>query len=251
MSLIDLLELPGNVWLVDLPGNGDNTQNIPAEFDFDTWFPTFQSVIPKFKNPILVGHSFGGMFPLCFPELENELKGFVILNSAPCLPMEEAVAYAKNYDVPDLTKEMEAFVLNPNNDTFRDALNACLPYYFPKQTLELGKALLANVPFQFMPAVWWQRKAVEMQFSAKWIPENIPTLILSGTYDCIVPHYLFERDLRFQRKNIEMKNIEEGGHMPWIENPEVVKAAFEKFCVRLNGAKIVEEKMLGDKRAAE
>ena len=99
-ALVDELKLPGNVWLVDLPGNGTNIPHQPE--DFDKWFSLFPTIIKKFTNPVLVGHSFGGMFPLLFPELEHSLKGFVILNSAPSLWLEEAVAYSKQFALPDL-----------------------------------------------------------------------------------------------------------------------------------------------------
>lgn len=231
-SLIDELELPGKVWLIDLPGNGSNVVEGATE-DYDQWFELFPNVIKQFDNPILVGHSFGGMFPLLFPELENHLKGFVILNSAPCLWNEEAVAYAKQFDVPDLSKEMLAFVSNPSQATFEAALDACMPYYFPKHTLEKGRALLAPVACRYQPAVWWQNKAVELNFAAKWIPQTVPTLIIGSKYDCICPFTLFQKDKRFQRDNVELLYIEDAGHLIWVENPIAAKAAFKKMTARL------------------
>lgn len=232
-SLVDLLDLPGNIWFIDLPGNGDNVKGIAADYDFDNWLTIFLPTIQKFENPIIVGHSAGSMFPLCFPELEKKLKGFVILNSAPCLWLEEAVAYGKQFNLPDLTKEMQDFTLSPNLSTFRVALDACLPYYFPPKSLQQGRELIADVPFEFLPAVWWQRKVIEMPFSAKWIPQEVPTLIVGGRYDCICPYTLFQQDTRFRRPNIEMLLVNDGGHFPWIENPELVQSAFEKFCKKL------------------
>ncbi len=232
-SLIDLLHLPGDVWLIDFPGNGDNTKNIAADYDYNAWFDCLLPAIQRFENPVIVGHSFGGMFPLCFPEMEKTLKGLVILNSTPSLCQQDAVAYAKKYELPDLTNEMTAFVQAPNDETFKAALDACMPYYFPKQSLDQGRALLANVPFSFKPAVWWQIAMVQRNFTAEWIPQTVPTLILGGTYDCIVPFFVFQQDARFHRDNIQMINIDEGGHMPWIEEPKKVKEAFDAFCNRL------------------
>lgn len=228
-GLIQLLHLPGNCWLVDLPGNGSNIESVPFDYDFDKWFDLFLPMVKKFENPIIVGHSFGGMLPLLYPELENYLKGFVIMNSAPTLWLEEAVRYSKKFNLPDLTNEMQEFTKNPNAKTFQVALDACMPYYFPESTLNVGRELLSKLPFNFPAAVWWQRKAVELNFTAKWIPEKVKTLILSGTYDCIVPFSLFKNDERFHRSNIEMINIEKGGHCGWLEDPEAMKAAFENY----------------------
>lgn len=46
---------------------------------------------------------------MLYPELEGILQGCVILNSAPVLWLEEAVAYSKQFDLPDLTEDMQIF----------------------------------------------------------------------------------------------------------------------------------------------
>lgn len=232
-SLVDALKLPGNVWLIDLPGNGGNVPEGLSP-DYDHWAELFSKIIRRFDNPILVGHSFGGMFPLLFPELENYLKGFVILNSAPALWLEEAVSYSKQFDLPDLSKDMQAFTKNPTQETFNTALDACMPYYFPAETLDKGRKWLSQVICQWQPAVWWQHKAVALHFSAKWVPQHIPTLIIGAKYDCICPFSLFKNDQRFCRQNIRLLFIENAGHCPWIENPQAVHQAFSEFCLSLH-----------------
>lgn len=227
LTLTSLVDFPGNVWFIDLPGMGDH----PADehYNFDTWFDIFLPMVKQFENPIVVGHSFGGMFPLLYPELENLLKGYIILNSAPSLWLEEAVHYGKQFKLPDLSREVAEFTQNPSQETCRVALDACMPYYFPPQTLELGRQMVAQFSFNFKPAVWWQRVAISTQFSAKWIPKKVPTLIIGATYDCICPYTLFRNDPRFKRPNIHQVHIDEGGHFPWIENPEKVVQALTHF----------------------
>src|ERR1700730_10259035 len=79
LSLINNLDMPGNYWLIDFPANGSNIKNdTKADYDFDLWDECLISAVKKFQNPIYVGHSFGGMFPLLFSELEDLLRGFVI-----------------------------------------------------------------------------------------------------------------------------------------------------------------------------
>lgn len=230
-SLVDVLKLPGNVWLVDLPGNGNNVSSGPV--DFDQWIALFPKVVRKFENLILVGHSFGGMFPLLFPELEECLKGFVILNSAPTLWHEEALAYSKQFNLPDFSEAMQVFVTTPSQETFAAALDACMPYYFPAATLAKGRKLLVQVPFQYLAAVWWQKKAVELNALAKWVPMQVPTLIVGGKYDCMCPFSLFEKDPRFKRDNIKLFLIEDAGHIGWIDNPHALNRAFATFISKL------------------
>jgi pimeloyl-ACP methyl ester carboxylesterase len=230
LSLTQELDLPGNFWLMDLPANGDNISNqINANYNFETWDDSFLHAVQKFPNLIYVGHSFGGMFPLLFPQLEPLLKGFIVLNASPSLWLEEAARCAKENNLPLLDEPLAELVKNPNQETFKTALLACAPYYFPKNSIEEGKKLLEKLPVNYFPASWWQKKAREINFNAKWIPQNVPTLILGAEFDFITPQSIFKKDKRFQRKNITITEIRNAGHFPWLEQPTSVKAAFDSF----------------------
>ena len=230
LTLIKELDVPGNFWLIDLPANGSNiTDKINVNYDFDTWGDSLLSSIQKFQNPIYVGHSFSGMFPLLFTQLEQLLTGFVILNSAPSLWLEEAAKCAKENNIPLFTEPMAEFEKNPNSETFKKMLLACAPYYFPENNLEMGKKLLGSMTINYLATVWWLKKAHEENFDAKWIPKEVPTLILGASHDFITPYYLFENDARFQRENITIKRVQNAGHFPWLEQMAIVKEAFRAF----------------------
>lgn len=228
--LHELSPLPGKVYLLDFPGSGSHF--VPDQ-QFDDWLSLFTPTIAGFKNPIIVGHSFGGMFPYLFPACETILSGFVSLNSAPCLWLEAAAKFAQKNALPDLTADMLAFTQSPSQKTFNKALETCMPYYFPKHTLQKGKDLLVGIDFPYEPAVWWQQKAAEISFNAKWIPDQLPTMIIGGEHDAICPFVLYQEDIRFDRSNIQKIYIEGAGHCPWIEKPQEMKKAFEEFVERL------------------
>lgn len=232
-GLIESVNFPGNVYLMDLPGSGSNT-NVGPDYDYNEWLNIFIPSLKRFKNLVLIGHSFGGMLPLLFPCLETKLKGFIAIDSAPSLWVEEAVKYAKKFNVPDLTKELTAFNDDPCQKKFDVALNACMPYYFHPDFLTTGKALLADLPFQYRPACWWQHKSVEMNYDARWIPKTVPTLIINGDFDLITPYYLFSRDKRFERPNIKIVCIADAGHMPWVEQPEKTRNTIMPFVQKLS-----------------
>jgi pimeloyl-ACP methyl ester carboxylesterase len=234
LDLINNLDIPGNLWLIDFPGNGSNiSDHVPADFNFDSWDEYLISTIKRFENPIIVGHSFGGMFPLLFPQLEQLLKGFVILNSPPSLWLEEAAKCAKENNIPLVVEPLAEFERNPNPETWKTALLACAPYYFPENTLEIGKKLIEQMPFNYLAAVWWLKKVNEINFTAKWIPQNVPTLILGASHDFMAPYSLYERDKRFDRENITMKKIKNAGHFPWIEQMNIVKSEFKSFADKI------------------
>ena len=227
-GLVKLIDFPGNIYFMDLPGNGSHNV-VDADYDYNKWLDILPKSLQEFQNPVLVGHSAGGHFALICPELEDILQGLVILNSTPSLWLEEAAKYAKKFDVPDLIEEMVAFNRNPNQETFDTALAACIPYYFHPDVLSSGRELISKIAFPFQPAVWWQHEAIKRNYNATWIPQNVPTLIINAEYDLMAPYYLFVDDERFQRANIEIIYLEGAGHLPWIEKPEETKNVITKF----------------------
>ena len=230
LDLISQLNMPGNYWLIDFPANGSNiSKTVSAEYNFELWSECLLSTVSGFDKAIIVGHSFGGMFPLMFPELENRLTGFVILNSAPSLWLEEAAKYAQEKGIPLLKEPMAEFEYKPNDKTFKKALMACAPYYFTEKNLKKGKELLKKLPFNYHAAVWWLKKVNEINFQAEWVPKKVKTLIIGASHDFITPFSLFEKDARFCRNNIILKKINNAGHFPVVGAGSDCKRVFYLF----------------------
>ena len=135
LNLVHLLELPGNCWLIDFPGNGDHPA--PIDYDFQQWFSLLVPVVKRFDNVIIVGPSFGGMLPLLLPELESLLKALVILNSAPSLWFTAFEQALKERGIPEIPART-FFKKNPSQETFELAFKAMLPYYFSPENLSKG-----------------------------------------------------------------------------------------------------------------
>jgi pimeloyl-ACP methyl ester carboxylesterase len=235
LGLVGLLDLPGNIWLIDFPGNGDNIKGISEHYDYNRWFECVIPMVKRFENPIIVGISFGGIITLLTPELEDYLKGVVILSSTPRIWLEEAAACAKKYNLPDLDPQLQEFILNPSEETCKKVLDVCVHYWFYKEeSLAKLQALLLSTPFAFRPTFWWLDKVASCGYTATWIPENVPTLIIGNEFDYMTPFEIFQNDPRFVRPNVALVEIKEAGHFNWIENPDAVKAAFQNFSARLD-----------------
>lgn len=230
LSLTQLLDLPGRTWLIDFPGNGNNINGISADYKYDQWFEFVIPMVKRFENPIVVGVSFGGMITLLTPELEDYVKGVVILSSAPRLWLEEAASCTRKYNLPDFNPQLQEFVLNPSEETCKKLLNVTCHYYFyKKETLEKGRALLLSTPFAFQPGFWWMNKVASSGYTASWIPKNVPALIIGNEFDYMTPFEIFQNDPRFSRPNIQFVEIKEAGHFNWMDNPGAVKAAFQSY----------------------
>ena len=231
-SLTDTLDLPGNVWHIDFPNNGDNLIKDKDIQDFDAWSSRYLlPIIKHFSNPVFVGHSFGGMIPLTNPLIEEPLKGLVLISSAPGVWLEASAKKAKEMNLPDLGGFFAAYMNNPSAK-FLETNKVMYQYYFTPSKQKEGAELLDEVPANVYGPRWWMPKAQNMKYPA-WIPQNLPCLIIGGELDACTPFFMFEEDKRFHGNNILMKKIKGAAHFPWIENKEEVASAFQAFCESL------------------
>ena len=84
LELVDTLDVPGTRWLVDLPGDGANTDPPGAPDDpFAVWPQVVVEAAQAVPRPVFTGHSTGGMYLLSTPALEPLLAGLVLLSTAP------------------------------------------------------------------------------------------------------------------------------------------------------------------------
>jgi len=225
-SLVEILSLPGNIILVDLPGNGSN--KVDENYNSKEWLSIFIPMVASFKNVILVAHSFGAVLPLLFLELEKLVKGFIILNSYPSLDIEEIYQVSKDSALLQLP-EKDIYLNNPNQYSFDQLIQAALPYYFTHEKLEKGKELFKNLDFPYKVSLEWKKFLQEINFNAKWVPQNVKTFLIGGENDIINPFSIFLKDQRFERDNIRKFLIKDAGHWCWIDKPEEVKKIFEEF----------------------
>ncbi len=93
--------------------------------------------------------------------------------------------------------------------------------------------MLQSFPYNY-EACQWSEEHFDATYSAKWVPDHLPTLILAGDEDMISPVKLFAEERAFQRSNILYQGISRAGHFPWIENPDEVAMAFTRFFRKLN-----------------
>jgi pimeloyl-ACP methyl ester carboxylesterase len=231
--LCNLLQLPGTMWRLDLPGDGSNTT--PNNYEsFSHWSSALIEAVSQFKHVIVVAHSTGGMYVLSIPKIENLLDGLILLDSAP--NAEWQILFGKvlnDFPIPELEILQEKYSKSPSNGALKKLTIGSAPYLFTEKGLTTGIKMLESLPYNYQ-ACQWSEQHFDQTYQAKWIPQTIPTLILCGEQDLITPLSLFAEEEPFHRDNIEIKSIKNAGHFPWIENPEDVVAVFKEYCIRLD-----------------
>lgn len=218
MDLIKLLDLPGKIWRLDFPGDGSNI-DLPT-VDYNRWASDFIPAIAHLKRVVLVTHSFSGMFTLSIPRLEDCLDGYILMDTA---PDREWLSNHAHFDEAE-----KAYKQNPNDDTFRALVIARWNEFMNESSKDKAIALLSSLPIH-RKAYEWARAVFHPHYEAKWVPQHIPTLILSGEDDKLTPLKYFADKPSFHRPNITLTEISGASHFPWVEKPQAVKKIYDDY----------------------
>lgn len=231
IELVDTAELPGTTWLIDLPGDGSNIDAPGAPADpYSCWPEVLLEAADAVPNPVYLGHSTGGMYLLSTPELENRLSGMVLISTAPDSSWLPAfVAMTERHPLPAVAAATTTYENDPTNEHLAAIAVASAAWNFGQQTVDVGRDLLGRMPYNG-DAVAWSDQHFDHTYQASWLPESLPTLIISGSDDRIVIQHLWDGD-RYRRDNITRVIIEGGSHFAWIDNPDAVTRALRDFAL--------------------
>jgi pimeloyl-ACP methyl ester carboxylesterase len=225
------LNLPGTIWHLDLPGDGSNHTSNDEKY-FSRWSDALLEATSALNNVILVAHSTGGMYVLASPKLEKTIIGLVLMDSAPDASwLNEFTQYAMTHPIKQAQKLQAQYAKIPSNALLKRLTIASASYLFTKSGLRKGISILKTLPFNYKVCEW-SNLNFDQKYKAKWAPKDIPTLILAGEKDQIIPLKYFIKSKKFNRKNIIFKSIKGAGHYPWVENPKQIAHAFHEY-VRL------------------
>ena len=229
LGLAETADLPGSTWLVDFPGDGSNVDAPGAPTNpYSLWPQVVLEAVDAVSSPIAIGHSMGGEYLLSVPEVEQRLRGLVLISTAPdagWMPTFEAMCQA--HPLPEVAAATEAYEADPTVDRLRDLAVASAPWNFTAAGVDAGRRLLADLPYN-PAAVDWSAEHFDQQYVSNWWPATLPTMIISGDQDRIVDQCLWN-DGRYQTSNVDHITIEGAGHFPWIDQPGAVRSALHRF----------------------
>ncbi|MCY1041256.1 alpha/beta fold hydrolase [Corallococcus sp. bb12-1] len=234
-ELAAALEVPGAIWLVDLPGDGSNRSPPGAPADvFEVWPTVVVEAAQAVPDPVFVGHSTGGMYLLATPELAPHLKGLALLDTAPDASWHARyVEMARASPLPEVEAATAVYEADRRDANITALTVASAPWNFTPAGLQAGRELLARMPYN-SAAVDWSDAHFDHVYAARWWPTDIPILRLAGAQDRIVWQGGWDAP-RYCTPNVIERSIPGAGHFPWIENPGAVRAAFADFSRRLVG----------------
>lgn len=194
-SLMQVIELPGSLYLVDFPGDGSNHTPLAPE----KWKEGLIWLVQSFQHVHLFAHSFASMFVMTCPELEPHLEALVLMSAS--------------------AKKLTHHSPGPVN--LKQYFLSRLHLYVPPETLERATKLFENLPYKD-DAFIWVRDHFHPYFNPSWVPKKVPTLIVTGDLDQITPLSSFDGTPYLGRPNIVIQSIPGASHFPWLEKPQEV-----------------------------
>lgn len=231
-GLTRLLNVPGCIWHLDLPGNGSNKRDNGPE-TYEKWTEILIEAVRALDSVILVAHSVGGMFALKCPELEKELKGLILLNTSPSsIHMEISREIGKEKQLPDRAESLQHYLQAPSEEAMRQYCRESVPYWFTPQTWQTGRKMVEDIPLN--DQAYQAGTALLADYRALWVPQQLKTLIVMGTHDFVTPPCVFEDCPSFHRPHIWLHTIPQAGHFCWVEEPKQVAQAFENYSAWLD-----------------
>lgn len=232
-DLADIADLPGTTWMVDLPGDGSNTDAPGGPTDpFSLWPQVLLEAAQAVPNAVYLGHSTGGMYLLSTPALADHVAGLVLISTAPDASWLPAfVAMTQVSPLPAVDAATAVYENDPSDAHLAAIAVASAEWNFGSGSVNAGRDFLKRMPYNGR-AVDWSDRHFDHDYVATWWPETVPTLIVSGSDDRIVTQGLWDDD-RFRGPNVERVVIENGQHFPWFENPTAVRDALKAFAERV------------------
>lgn len=235
-GLLSDLQLPGVCWLVDLPGDGSNTDAPGAPADpYTVWPQVFLEAVDAVPNPVAIGHSTGGEYLLSIPELEARLVGLVLMSTAPSadwMPIFEAMVEA--HPLPAAEQAIQRYEVSGSPEDLRDAAVASAPWNFTASALPAGIRLLKHLPYN-PAAVEWSDKHFDREYTAAWWPARLPTLIISGEQDRVVAQQHWDNP-SYTGPHVARAVIPAAAHFPWLDQPSRVRDVFHAFARQLDAS---------------
>ncbi len=225
------LILPGSILLLDFPQDGTNSH---GQLEIQYWEEGLMALLKAYDNPILVTHSFSGMFSLNMPEIESHLAGLVLMNTTTANSFFQHVSEMRQkHDLPDLVPPATEYHLNPTNEAYKQFWNTYKQYCFTSAEMPKGEHMMQL--FAFNNAAYYE--AIEHfypHYTCKWSPTLIPAMTIASENDYICPPQIFTENKQFQSENIMNKIVSNAGHCPWIGHLEQVQDFFNEFITKLS-----------------
>ena len=210
-----------DVLAVDAPGYGDSdciVAGMPVIADELATLLTSLKII----NPIIVGHSMGGMLAQVFASKHEHLCAALVLSCT-------HKGYGKQIDTPlddKFTKRLKERKDMNNYDFGKIRVKKMLPNKISKKTHEFLSIIAGEMSLE---GIKCSSMAIQYLDTSKYLEKlNVPTLIITSEKDIVVKETARDALERALPK-ASIKRLDGVGHAPYCEDPESFNKTIEHF----------------------
>lgn len=207
--MIDHLSTNNRVIALDLPGFGDSEEPKNA-MNLDDYIDIVKNFIKeiKIKDPIIIGHSFGGRITIKLAaEKDSKLKKIVLIDSAGIRKFSKST--------------LKEILLKSLNKT----VGKLFPSFANKMKSKVGSADYRNASLVMKETLV---NVVQEDLTKHLNKIKASTLLIWGTNDMDTPY----SDALIMESLIEdsgIVKVENAGHYSFLDNPYLVHAALDSF----------------------
>lgn len=222
-SLIKWLEPLSEIYdltFIDLRGCGDSEKASDDSYtlnDFSNDIIEITKTVSKGNKMGILGHSLGGMVAIDVLSKSNLFQFSILANTAMNSKWQTSSQDAvKKMNDMELQEQLKAYANNPSDNTIRELAITYAPIYFPELDKNSAREIMKNFNYRNDTISF---TAENVYPSMNLLPQlkkiNIPSLIISGSRDVVVPQACQE-DLSKNLKNSSLVSIKDAGHFPFI-----------------------------------
>lgn len=232
--------------LAYLDQRGSGGSPVPAgamdDVSMATWASDVDALRGKlgFEKCIVLGHSFGSFIALEHAlRYGNTLRGLVLCEVAPVIDYPQVIgANAKERAGSDealFGRVMGSFGRPATDDadmerTWRDIL----PVYFKQYDAKVAESMNAKMRFRAAPFNQGAGRCLPtFNVSARLGEIRVPTLIMNGRYDWILPVAEGAERVHAGIPSSTLYVFEHSGHFPFVEEPEAFMTTLKGWLAKL------------------
>jgi pimeloyl-ACP methyl ester carboxylesterase len=214
---------------IDLRGCGDSEKAQDEQYDlrdFTNDIIEIVKTVSKDGPRGIFGHSLGGMVAIDLLSHSNLFQFSILANTAMNDKWRPASSEAvQNMNDANLKNVLERYGQNPSDKTIQELATSYGPIYFPELEKINAKEIMNNFHYRNDASSYTSEKVYPgMNLSADVEQISIPTLVIAGNMDVVVPPTCQE-ELAGHLKKSTLVNIKDAGHFPFVtKNTEFINS---------------------------
>lgn len=212
------------------PSGTDEQENGNQDFSYATQLKELKDEIKKIENPIIIGHSFGGVIATNLVIQSPSMVHSLICIAAPFSPkvFEAASDIYSKFQNQESNLLNERFKNDPTNENYKDWFSFYGDLYFTKANVDSGKKMIREDSVcakSYLAARSESATKESLLVEIRKVQKN--KLFILGSEDKLLPSAILIKDA--EAGNFKTNTIENAGHFVHFDQPQKVADVISEF----------------------